>query len=116
MIANISEVLRLLGRYAKGEINLEAMHDQLSLGLHKFFESASEEDTEILSEIHSALYEVEDGVLDEESFRSAVAELVEAQLYPSTITVGHPPPTSYPPYLVGTSTSSGNVLVEMYAV
>ncbi len=58
---------------------LEAMHDLLSLGLQEFLEGASDEDLEILSEIHSALFEVEDGVLPETEFRRALHELIQDQ-------------------------------------
>jgi hypothetical protein len=77
MVRNVSELMALLAQYAKGELCLEDMHDRLSLSLQGFFDGASEEDIELLSEIHSALYEVEDGVLEEEAFRRAVWELTQ---------------------------------------
>lgn len=79
MIAGVSDLLKLLDRYVRGEMALEAMHDQLSLSLQEFFDNASEEGVELLSEIHSALYEVEDGVLPEEEFRSALHKLIQDQ-------------------------------------
>lgn len=75
MIVSISDLFVLLKCYASRELILEALHDELSLGLQGFLENASEEDIELLSEVHSAIYEIEDGLLDEEEFRQAVKEL-----------------------------------------
>jgi hypothetical protein len=69
MISSILSLLEMLDHYASRELNLEALHDQLSLGLQEYFDNASDEDIEIFSEVLSAIYEVEDGVLDEEEFR-----------------------------------------------
>ena len=79
MIGNISSLFEMLDRYARQELSLESLHDQLSLGLQAYFDSASEEDVEILSEVLSAIYEVEDGMLEEEEFRRG----------PPIIMVGH---------------------------
>jgi hypothetical protein len=55
MISSISELLVLLKCYTSRELSLEALHDELSLGLQDFLENASKEDIELLSEIHSAI-------------------------------------------------------------
>jgi hypothetical protein len=55
------------------------MHDQLSLNLQEFFDNASEEGVELLSEVHAAMYEVEDGVLPEEEYRRALHTLIQDQ-------------------------------------
>jgi hypothetical protein len=75
MISSISELLVLLKCYTSRELSPEALHDELSLGLQDFLENASEEDIELLSEIHSAIYEIEDGLLNEEEFRQAIKNL-----------------------------------------
>jgi hypothetical protein len=75
MISSISDLFVFLNCYASRELSLKALHDELSLGLQVFLENASEEDVGFLSEIHSAIYEIEDGLLDEEEFRRAVKDL-----------------------------------------
>jgi hypothetical protein len=101
----------LLESYVRRELTLVAAHDQLSLSLQSFTENASDDDLGLLSEVLSALYEVEDGVLDEETFRRAVGQMVTVQLHSPTITVGDPMPSAYPPYLVGTLTTSSTLQV-----
>ncbi len=116
MISTIYELLKLLEQYCNAAISLQAMHDELSLSLQSVTEKASEEDMELVSETLSAIYEVEDSVLDEESFRRAVEELVEKRYRLSTIDVGIPPAyTTYPGFLVATSTSSGDQQVTANA-
>jgi hypothetical protein len=43
-MTSVSELLVLLERYANKKLGLEALRDELSLGLQEFFDKASEED------------------------------------------------------------------------
>jgi hypothetical protein len=79
MIAGVSDLLKLLDRYAQGEMTLEAMHDQLSLSLQELFDNASEDDVEMLSKVMAAMYEVEDGVMSEAEFRCGLREMIQEQ-------------------------------------
>ena len=110
MVSDISTLFVTLDRYVRQDLTLEALQDQFSLGLQEYFDQASEEDIELLSEIHSAIYEVEDSLLDEEELRRAVKELIAGQLHSPTITVGNlPRHTNYHHSYVGTSSSSGDL-------
>ena len=115
MIVNVSGLVQLLARYVSHQLGLATFHDELSLSLQSFLDNASEEDVELLSEIHSALYQVEDGALSEDEFRQALKKLIESHLSSSVITVGQPPSPSYTCFPTVATSSSTDSEVYLYA-
>ena len=104
-----------LGRFAEGQDSLEAFHDRLTLGLQSITDGASDDDIDLLSEVLAGLYEVKDGVLGEDEYRSAVRELVNAELFPRMITVGNHLANSCLDPLRDTSSTADNLVVVLLA-
>ena len=65
----IPELPALLAPYIRRESTLLEMRNQLYLNLPTLFPKSAEPERELLSEIFAGIYEVEDGVMPEETFR-----------------------------------------------
>lgn len=110
-MATISDLFEILDHYVQGQVSLGFVHDRLSLNLQDLTKNASEDELERLSEILAGLYEVEDGVLDEETYRLLLWELIAAESISHTITVGDPLLNTYSYQPLGTSSSATDTLV-----
>lgn len=73
----VPELATLLDPYLKSEVSLLEMRDQLYLNLQAFFSESTEDDMEMLSEVLACIYEVEDGVMPEDTFRQAVTQFIK---------------------------------------
>lgn len=97
-----------------GECDLRSVHDQLSLNLQTLTEHASDDDFYVLSEILAGLYEVQDGILEEETYKEALRELLSVGIQPRTITVGDDFTDTYQQSpLSGTSTNAEDTALAM---
>ena len=65
----IPELPALLEPYIRKESALREMRNQLYLNLPTLFPKSAEPERELLSEILAGIYEVQDGVMPEETFR-----------------------------------------------
>ena len=74
----IPELAKLLDPYLKGEVPLQEMRDRFYLHLQVMFGESSQDDKEMLSELLACIYEVEDGVMAEETFRQAVTQFIRS--------------------------------------
>ena len=75
----IPEFKALLAAYARQELSFTQFHDELSQGLQFVFENSSEDGLDLLSEVLACIYEVEDGVMPEQTFRQAIQEFLAQQ-------------------------------------
>ena len=79
MIKIIPKFQALLAAYAGREVSFNQFHDELSQGLQFVFENSSEDGLDLLSEVLACIYEVEDGVMPEPTFRQAIQEFLAQQ-------------------------------------
>ena len=75
----VPELAKLLDPYLKGEVPLQEMRDKLYLQMQVLFGESSQDDKEMLSELLACIYEVEDEVMAEETFRQAVTQFIKSQ-------------------------------------
>ena len=68
----IPELPALLEPYLRKESALLEMRNQLYLNLPTIFPKSGDPERELLSEILAGIYEVEDGVMPEETFRQTL--------------------------------------------
>lgn len=80
MVNHYSDLSILIRAYALGELSLAEMRDQIYLCLQPFAATASEEDMELLSEVLACVFEVEDGIMPEETFRQALTQFIKEHL------------------------------------
>ena len=73
----VPELASFLAPYLNGEVPLQEMRDGLYLHFQAFLGKATEDDKEMLSELLACIYEVEDGVMAEETFRKAITQFIE---------------------------------------
>ena len=79
MLKIIPEFKALLAAYAGREISFNEFHDDLSQGLQFVFENSSGDGLDFLSEVLAGIYEVQDGVTNEETFRQAIQKFLAQQ-------------------------------------
>ena len=79
----IPELPALLEAYLRKESALREMRNQLYLNLPILFPKSAEPERGLLSEILAGIYEVEDGVMPEETFRQAVQEFLAKNPVPA---------------------------------
>ena len=79
----IPELPALLEPYIRKESALREMRNQLYLNLPTLFPKSAEPERELLSEIFAGIYEVEDGVMPEETFRQAIQEFLAQNPVPA---------------------------------
>ena len=79
----ITELPALLEPYIRRESTLLEMRNQLYLNLPTLFPKSAEPERELLSEILAGIYEVEDGVMPEETFRQAIQEFLAKNPVPA---------------------------------
>ena len=72
MIDKNSELVLLLKAFSLDEIGLAGVRDEMYLMLQDFASRANDSEMQLLSEVLACIYEVEDGVMDEDLFRQAV--------------------------------------------
>ena len=65
----ISELTGFLERYERQECTLAEIHDAISLRLQWFADNGSENEENVTMEVLCFIYEIQDGVTDEEDFR-----------------------------------------------
>ena len=83
MVEIIPELPALLEPYIRSESTLLEMRNQLYLNLPTLFPKSAEPERELLSEILAGIYEVEDGVMPEETFRQAIQEFLAQNPVPA---------------------------------
>ena len=79
MVKIIPELRVPLESYLRNESTLMEMRNQLYLNLQTIFQESAEPERELLSALLSGLYEVEDGVMPEPTFRQALQEFLAQQ-------------------------------------
>ncbi len=110
----LSDLISSLEPYVEGHVDLETWYNQALLSFQSLTEHASDDDLDVLSEILAGLYEVQDGVLDEEIYREALRELLLVGVRPQTITVGDDFTDTYQQSpLSGTSTNAEDTALAM---
>ena len=87
-MAAIPELPDLLEPYLRRESALLEMRNQLYLNLPTIFPKSGEPERELLSEILAGIYEVEDGVMPEETFRHAIQEFLAQNPVPTVPAAG----------------------------
>ena len=83
MVKIIPELPALLEPYIRRESTLLEMRNQLYLNLQTIFPKSGEPERELLSEIFAGIYEVEDGVMPEETFRQILREFLAKNPVPA---------------------------------
>ncbi len=78
------ELVELLEVYADGRIEFNEFRDYLPLQLQTILENSSDGGRNLLYEVLACVYEIEDGVMDEDEFRRAVAAFLENPASAST--------------------------------
>ena len=79
----IPELPALLEPYIRKESTLLEMRNQLYLNLPTLFPKSAEPERELLSEIFAGIYEVEDGVMPEETFRQILQDFLAKNPVPA---------------------------------
>lgn len=79
MVKIVSELRVPLESYIRNESTLLEMRNQLYLNLQTIFPESAEPERELLSALLSGIYEVEDGVMPEATFRQAIQEFLAQQ-------------------------------------
>ena len=79
----IPELPALLEPYIRKESTLLEMRNQLYLNLPTLFPKSAEPERELLSEIFAGIYEVEDGVMAEETFRQILQGFLDKNPVPA---------------------------------
>ena len=79
----IPELPALLEPYLRKESALREMRNQLYLNLQTIFPKSGEPERELLSEILAGIYEVEDGVMPEETFRQILQGFLDKNPVPA---------------------------------
>ena len=79
MVKIIPELRIPLESYLRNESPLLEMRNQLYLNLQTIFQESAEPERELLSALLSGIYEVEDGVMPEPTFRQALQEFLSQQ-------------------------------------
>lgn len=74
----VPELAKLLDLYLNGEVPLKEMRDKLYLQMQVLFGESSQDDKELLSELLACIYEIEDGVMAEDTFRLAVTQFIRS--------------------------------------
>ena len=83
MVKIIPELPALLKPYIRKESTLREMRNQLYLNLPTLFPKSGEPERELLSEIFAGIYEVEDGVMPEETFRQILQGFLDKNPAPA---------------------------------
>ena len=83
MVKIIPELPALLEPYIRRESTLLEMRNQLYLNLPTIFPKSGEPERELLSEIFAGIYEVEDGVMPEETFRQILQGFLDKNPSPA---------------------------------
>lgn len=74
----VPKLAKLLDPYLNGEVPLQEMRDEFYLQMQVLFGESSQDDKEMLSELLACIYEIEDGVMAEETFRLAVNQFIRS--------------------------------------
>ena len=72
-----------LTAYTRREISFTEFHDTLSRQAQIISDQSTEEGIDLLMEIYACIYEVEDGVMPEETFRQAIQEFLAKNPVPA---------------------------------
>lgn len=80
MFEIVSPLAEPLAAYARREISFNDFHDTISRRAQIISDQSTEEGIELLMEIYAGIYEVQDGVMPEETFRQAVQKFLTQQV------------------------------------
>ena len=83
MIKIVPEFNALLAAYAGREVSFNEFDDELSRGLQFVFENSDEDGLDFLSEILAGIYEVQDGVMPEKTFRQILQGFLDKNPVPA---------------------------------
>ncbi len=79
MVEVVSPLAEPLAAYARQEIGFTDFHDTISRRAQIISDQSTEEGIDLLMEIYACIYEVEDGVMPEATFRQAIEEFLAQQ-------------------------------------
>ena len=83
MVKIVSEFRSLLTAYAGWEVSFNEFDDELSRGLQFVFENSDADGLDFLSEILAGIYEVQDGVMPEKTFRQILQGFLDKNPVPA---------------------------------
>lgn len=79
MLEIVSPLAEPLAAYTRREISFNDFHDTISRRAQIISDQSTEEGSELLMEIYAGIYEVQDGVMNEETFRQAIQKFLAQQ-------------------------------------
>lgn len=79
MLEVVSPLAEPLAAYTRREISFNEFHDTISRRAQIISDQSTEEGIELLMEIYAGIYEVQDGVMNEETFRQAIQKFLAQQ-------------------------------------
>lgn len=76
MVEVVPPLAEPLAAYAGREVSFTQFHDTISRRAQLISDQSTEEDIELLLEIYACIYEVQDGVMTEATFRQILREFL----------------------------------------
>ena len=82
MVEVVPPLAEPLAAYARREVGFAQFHDTISRRAQVISDQSTEEGIELLMEIYACIYEVQDGVMPEATFRQAIQKFLAKQNAP----------------------------------
>ena len=76
MVEVVPPLAEPLAAYTRREVSFTQFHDTISRRAQVISDQSTEEGIELLLEIYACIYEVQDGVMPEETFRQILSEFL----------------------------------------